>query len=166
VRNLVDAIAKSRTAVLLAIAFATICAVPAHAQFGSLMGPLDGSFCKVKKNNVIQVDSWLSLKYDEEFVTNMTFRRLAELTKSKGFSSFVTEEYVCGTLLQNGSPVGRRCTIRAKMENIEEPLPELKPGQQRFSAAKEILRTEADAINFPKFSGLLNSGNKCAAPAE
>lgn len=162
VRNLVEMIIKLRKIVLLATGVATIGAIPAHAQFGSmLLGPLDGSRCQIKKNDIIEVDSWLSLKYDEAFVTQMTMRRLAELTKSKGFSAFVTDEFTCGTLLQGGSPVGRRCRIRAKMENATESSNQPKTGQKRFVADEILVNTESDAPRFPQFSGVMNSGNKC-----
>lgn len=161
---MVDAIIKLRKAVLLTVAVATIGVSPAHAQFGSLLlGPLDGSRCKIKKNDFIEVDSWLSLRYDEDFVTKMTFRRLAELTKSKGFSAFVTDEFTCGTLLQGGAPVGRRCRIRAKMENAAEPPRQLNAGEKRFVADEVMVNTESDSPRFPQFSGIANSGNMCVA---
>jgi hypothetical protein len=164
---LVDAIVKLLKAALLAIATAAIGAVPAQAQIGALLvGPLDGSYCKIKKNDFIEVDSSLSLKYDEALVTKMTFRRLAELTRSKGFSAFVTEEFTCGTLLRNGAPVGRRCRIRAKMENTAEPPPQLKTGEKRFVADEVMASTESDAASFPRYSGVMNSGNKCVAPPQ
>ena len=132
-----------------------------YAQIGGVMGSATGSYCKFKKKNQINVDTWLPLGSKPEYARNMTLRRLSEMTRSKGFTSFVTEVRPCVILLINRRPTNVRCNFIARMESSGEAESELKSGEERFNADKIMELTESEAASYPRRSGILNYKNQC-----
>lgn len=144
-----------------AVCAGSIVALPSHGQLAALMGSISGSYCKVKKNDMISVNTTLSLDHSESFARQMTLRRLASLARSKGFSAIVVTDEACGTLLLNGSMRSRSCKIEAHMENSTAAGPG-GPDPTRWYSVDQILAdTQADAPLYPQVTGLMNRGNKC-----
>lgn len=135
-------------------------ALPVHAQFGALMGSSSGSYCKVKKKDVISVATTLPLDRSAEFALQMSLRRLASLARSKGFSAIRVRDKGCGTMLVNNAAQARSCTLEAHMENVGDP-PSADVQGERLAVEKILADTAADARLYPVPTGLLNAGNKC-----
>lgn len=133
----------------------------AQAQILFATASTDGSYCKFKKHDTIEVDTWLPLGSDPEFGRAMTLRRAAEMTRSRGLSSFVALSEGCGTLRINQRATNLRCGIKAKMEHDATMTGPLARGETRYSVPEIIAKTEADAPAYPRRSGLLNYKNQC-----
>jgi hypothetical protein len=140
-----------------------VSAIPANAQIGQLFGgSTTGSYCKIKKKEKIEVDTWLPLEEDQAFARRMTLRRLAAMAKSKGFSSIVlNKDSVCGILLINKHPRFRRCVFRAKMEKTLNAEASASNGDEWMSVDRIMSETDAEKGLYPVRTGLVNHGNKC-----
>lgn len=138
-----------------------IASTSSNAQIGQSLGSTSGSYCKFKKKDKIEVDTWLPLGFSPEFARNMTLRRLAEMAQSKGYPSFVTEEGNCGILLINQNPTNRRCKLTARMENASESVGQLESGEERLNVAEVMSLTDSDAPRYPRRVGILNYKNQC-----
>ncbi|EJL22185.1 hypothetical protein [Novosphingobium sp. AP12] len=154
-------IGKARIAAILALAGGTLASLPSHAQLGQALGPTTGSYCKFKKKNRIEVDTWLPLSYSPEFARQMTLRRLSEMTRSKGLPSFVKEEGNCGVMMVNQNPTTRRCKLTARMEDTAEAGNALAAEEERFHVDEVIALTQSDAPSYPLRTGILNYKNQC-----
>lgn len=132
-----------------------------HAQFGSLLGSFDGTYCKVKKNNVISARTQLPMRMADEFTLEMTLRRLASLTRDKGFPAFVVTDQKCGTLLINTTPSAKVCTIVARMEQPTEQAPVVAGADTWFEVEAVLRKTQPYAASYPVTTGVMNKGNKC-----
>ena len=144
-----------------AVCAGSVVALPSHAQLAALMGSTSGSYCKVKKNDIISVNTTLSLNHSEAFARQMSLRRLASLARSKGFSAILVTDKACGTLLLNGTMRSRSCKLEAHMEN-STAAPAGGPDAARWYSVEQILAdTQADAALYPRVTGLMNNGNKC-----
>lgn len=136
-------------------------AYPIQAQVLFRTSSTDGSYCKFKKRDIIEVDTWLPYGTAAEFGRSMTLRRAAEMALSKGFTGFVALEQNCGALLIDNSPKMLRCGLKARMEpSSETNAPQLE-SKARYSASEVIEQTQAEAPSYPLRSGLLNYKNQC-----
>lgn len=148
-----------------AILLAVLLMVPttvASAQVGRLLGSSDGSFCKFKSKNRIEVRSSLPAYSDVGMLDRMTLRRLAEMSRSKGFDAFVTRREGCASLhLNGGSELGRSCTYKATMVNLVDVASPLGEDEKVYEVAAIYSLTDQEASSYPRMTGIFERHNAC-----
>ena len=135
---------------------------PSNAQTGQLAGSTDGSYCKFRKKDRIEVDTWLPMDRSEAFAYHMTLRRLAAMARSKDFSAILLDtRTTCGTLLVDGSMRGRRCRLQAVMTNAPVASQHSETGSIWMAVERIFADTSGEVSSYPIRTGLLNHGNQC-----
>jgi hypothetical protein len=152
---------KMLASALLVLTIASVPNTEATAQFGPLLGSSDGSTCVFRSRNRIRVLSSLPRYSDTSYLQRMTLRRLAEMTRSRGYDSFVMQQEQCVMSLQFGSEIGRSCDYKATMTNEADTPIELADDGNAYTVAAIFAQTDGEASSYPRRTGIFERGNDC-----
>lgn len=133
---------------VVAICLASALALPsaAPAQIGKLLGgslgmPPSGEATGKYRGSHNEIRAWATESASDHYdLYGNVIKKLAELTRDKGFPRFAITKVDCETMLMNNSPVAHSCNIIATMVQMDEVVKPKKGREVKYMLVADVLR--------------------------